>query len=176
VFIIQFICKFFYSYQTLSPANLQNTQEKLSICWNQDKCLYLILIGLIVFSTIWNLQWKRIGHNTRIKFRPEKDSTFETALEIIPYLITVFTINHDVYGFIVSLVIIGILGLIIVQTGNIQACAYFFLHGYHIYSSGKNKILTKKSQEQYLLLLDASVDGIEARELTKRVFIVFENR
>lgn len=176
VFILQIVSKFFYSYSSLSSCDFPKTHDKLFACWNEDKWLYLVLIGLILFSTIWNLQWKRIHHNTRIKFKPEEDSTLEAVLTIVAYLAIAFTINLDAYGIIVSLVILIVLGIAIVQTGNMQVCLYFLLHGYHIYSSGKNKILTKKSLEQYLLLLDESPDGIEARELTKKVYIVFEKR
>lgn len=176
VFILQIISKFWHGYTTLDSVAFPKIQDRILACWVQDKWLYLILFGLIVFSIIWDMRWKRYRHNTRIKFRPEEDSTLEAALTIVAYLAIAFTINLDAYGIIVSLVILVVLGIAIVQTGNMQVCLYFLLHGYHIYTCGKNKILTKKSLEQYLLLLDDSPDGIEARELTKKVYIVFENR
>lgn len=176
VFILQIISKFWYGYTTLDSAVFPKIQDRFLACWAQDKWLYLILLGLIVFSIIWDIRWKRNRHNTRIKFSPEEDSTLEAALTIVAYLAIAYTINLDAYGIIVSLVILIVLGFAIVQTGNIQVCLYFLLHGYHIYTCGKNKILTKKSREQYLLLLDDSSDGIEAQELTQKVYIVYENR
>lgn len=176
VFILQIVSKFFYNYMTFSLIDFPRIQDKLLACWNQDKWLYFILLALVLFSTIWNLRWKRMQNNTRIKYKPEADSTLEVVLTIVAYLAIAFTINLDTYGFIVSLVILIVLGIAIVQTGNIQVCLYFLLHGYHIYTCGNSKILTKKSLEQYLLLLDDSPDGIEARELTKNVYIIFGNR
>lgn len=176
VFILQIISKFWYGYTALDSVAFPKIQTRILACWAQDKWLYLILFGLIVFSIIWDMRWERDKHNTRIKFRPEEDSTLEAALTIVAYLAIAFTINLDAYGIIVSLVILVVLGIAIVQTGNMQVCLYFLLHGYHIYTCGKNKILTKKSLEQYLLLLDDSPDGIEARELTPKVYIVYENR
>lgn len=173
VFILQIISKFWYGYTTLDSAVFPKNQDRFLACWTQDKWLYLILLGLIVFSIIWDIRWKRDRHNTRIKFRPEEDNTLEAALTIVAYLAIAFTINLDAYGIIVSLVILVVLGIAIVQTGNIQVCLYFLLHGYHIYTCGKNKILTKKSLEQYLLLFDDSPDGIEAWELTQKVYIVY---
>ena len=175
VFILQIISKFWYGYTTLDSAVFPKIQDRFLACWAQDKWLYLILLGLIVFSIIWDIRWKRNRHNTRIKFSPKEDSTLEAALTIVAYLAIAYTINLDAYGIIVSLVILIVLGFAIVQTGNIQVCLYFLLHGYHIYTCGKNKILTKKSREQYLLLLDDSSDGIEAQELTQKVYIVYEN-
>lgn len=175
VFILQIISKFLGCYGTLDLDALPKVYDRILACWAQDKWLYLILFGLIVFSIIWDIGWTKRKHNTRIKFRPEDDITLEAALTIVAYVGMVFTINFDVYGIIVSFVILVVLGMAIVLTGNIQMCLYFLLHRYHIYTCGKNKILTKKSQEEYFLLLDDSPDGIEARELTKNVYMVFKN-
>ena len=176
VFVLQIISKFFYSYTSLISDESTEIKTKIITCWNQDKWLYVGLIILTLFSVIWNLQWKKLKHNTRIKYRPEEDSTLEAVLTIVAYLAIAFTINLDMYGIIVSFIILIVLGIAIVQTGNLQVCLYFLLHGYHIYTSGNNKILTKKSMEQYILMLDDSPDGIEARALTKKVYIVFEKR
>lgn len=176
VFFLQLISKFFYSYSSLNPCEFPQTYERMLACWSEDKWLYLVLIGLIIFSKIWHLQWKRVKHNTRITVKPEKESTIEAVGPIVAYLAGAFTIHLDAHGIIVSFAILIALGVAIVQTGNIQLCLYFFLHGYHIYSSGNKKILTKKSLEHYLLCLDDSPDGIEARELTKNVYIVFEKQ
>ncbi len=176
VFILQIISKLIQCYKNLDKTQIPKIQDRLLACWKNDQLLYAILLFLIVFSIVWDMYWTKNQHNTRIKLNPEEDSTLEAVLTIVAYLAMAFTINLDAYGIIVSAALLIVLGIAIVQTGHIQVFLYFPLHGYHIYTCGKNKIITKKPLEKYRLLLDDEPDGIEARELAPRRYIIFEKR
>ena len=89
------------------------------------------------------------------------------------YLAMVLSFNFDIPGLLFSVAIMLALGFGIVQTGNMHMCLYFFLHGYHVLSLDNVRILTKFSMEEYLLKLEENPNGLEARELTKRVYIIF---
>ena len=171
VYILQFLSYTYSLFCVLDPEKYDTSLCKVKAVWNEGKWLLIILLALIVFSSLWNLQWGHVKHNTRIRYRPETDGTLEAVLAVVPYLAMVFTMNIDVYGALVTIVIMFAFGLAIVQTGHIHMCLSFLLRGYHLYICGNVRIITKLSMEGYLIQLDNEPNGINARELTKNIYI-----
>lgn len=173
VFILQLISKFCVTYAGIKPAKYKSFIDHLRLTWKQAPILFTILVILIALSIVWNDSWKRKRNNTRITHRPTSDNTLEVPLSMIAYLAMVLSFNFDIPGLLFSVAIMLALGFGIVQTGNMHMCLYFFLHGYHVLSLDNVRILTKFSMEEYLLKLEENPNGLEARELTKRVYIIF---
>lgn len=171
VYILQFFSYAYFSYCELDSATYPTTLNKLASMWNDGKWVFVVLLTLIIFSSLWNKQWSRVKHNTRIKYRPETDGTLEAVLATVPYLAMVITLNIDAYGIIATVAIMFAFGFAVVQTGHIHMCLNFLLRGYHIYVCGNVRIMTKASMEEYILQLDNEPNGIEARELTKHIYI-----
>lgn len=171
VYLLQLASYSFFSYSELDAETYPTTLYKLETVWNEGKGIFIVLIALVLFSTLWNKQWVHVKKNTRIKCRPETDSTLEAVLATVPYLAMVFTLHIDAYGIIATVVIMFAFGLAVVQTGHIHMCLNFLLRGYHIYVCGKVRIITKLSMEAYVLQLDNEPNGIEARELTNNIYI-----
>ena len=96
---------------------------------------------------------------------------FEIAFFVIAYLATVLTISLNTYGLLI--VMVFALGWMVDLTDSIYI-PVFFLTGYRIYKSGKVKIITKMSRDQYRLKLDDAIDGVEAKELVQNVYIIFD--
>ena len=171
VYLLQFISHAYFSYVEVDSGAYPTILCKLVTVLNEGKWLFIVLIALILFSTLWNTQWSHVRSNTRIKYRPETDGTLEAVLATVPYLAMVITLHIDAYGIITTIAIMFAFGLAIVQTGHIHMCLSFLLRGYHIYVCGNVRIMTKLSMEQYVLRLDNEPNGIEARELTKNIYI-----
>lgn len=171
VYILQLVSRAYLSYSKIDQNIYPSVLCRLHTVWNEDKWLFIVLFVFIIFSALWNKQWTHIKYNTRIKFRPETDGMLEAVLGTVPYLVMIITLNLDVFGVLVTLVIMFAFGLAIVETGHIYMCLNFLLHGYHIYACGKVRIITKSSMEKYILMLDQEPNGIEARELAKNIYI-----
>lgn len=116
------------------------------------------------------MQWR---HNTRIKYPIDENAIFEIAFSVIAYFATVLTISLNTYGLLIVAAIFLVLGWIVDLTDSIYV-PVFFLTGYHVYKSGKVKIITKMSRDQYRLKMDDAIDGIESRELVQNVYIIFD--
>jgi len=171
VYVLQLISEVVFTYSSLDPEDYPSTVSKLQATWENSKWIFIVLLILIVFSNLYNKQWKRVSYNTRIKYKPEADSMLEIILATVAYLMMVVTLQLNAFGIIATVVIMFALGLGITQTGSIHICLHFLMQGYHIYSYGKVYILTKRSMEEYRLLLDEEPNGIEARQLTEKVYI-----
>ena len=142
-----------------------------AVCSN--RVAIAILLVLFILAGIVQKNFRQGKHNTRIKYQVEENVIFEIAFSVIAYLATVLSISLNTYGFLVIIAVFLVLGWVVDLTDSIYI-PVFFLTGYRIYKSGKVKIITKMSRDQYRLRLDDSIDGIEARELVPNVYIIFD--
>jgi len=158
---------------------MSNYEETVSF---MKKVLYAVssrkvtisaLFILFILAGIIRKQFMRCEHNTRIKYSIDENAIFEIAFSVIAYLATVLTISLNTYGLLIVMAIFLVLGWIVDLTDSIYV-PVFFLTGYRVYKSGKVKIITKMSRDQYRLKMDDSVDGLESRELVQNVYIILD--
>ena len=137
------------------------------------KIAIVTLLVLFILAGFIQKKFRQGKHNARIKYLIEENVVFEIALSVIAYLATVLSITLNTYGIIIVMVVFWGLGWIVDVTDSIYV-PVFFLTGYRVYKSDKVKIITKMSRDQYRLKLDDAIDGLEARELVRNVYIIFD--
>lgn len=138
---------------------------------NSEKVILIILLVLTAFSIIWTRYIKTWKNNSRISFRVSKDSKIEESAFILPYILTVVTFNFDIYGWLICIMVYGVVGLLFVQSRALQTSPIFILSRYHILTDGVNKVITRDTVEAYNLKIDDQPNGIEVRELAKHIYI-----
>ena len=148
--------------------------EKATYIFNDNRIVLLILLVLTIFSIIWTRYIKSWKNNTRVRFRMKEDSKIDESAFILPYVFTIVTFNFDIYGWLICLLIYGSVGLLFVQSRKLQMSPIFIMSRYHILTDGTNKIITRNTVESFNLKLDDQPNGIEARELSKHVYITLE--
>lgn len=148
--------------------------DKVREAIRADIAILLILFFLFVFSIVWTKYIKSWKNNTRIRLKMNSDSKIEEAAFILPYAFTIITINLDVYGWMVCILIYLCVGLLFVQSKKVQMSPVFILSRYNILTNGNVKLITRDSVEAFNLKLDDHPDGIQVRELTKGVYIALD--
>ena len=89
VYLLQFISHAYFSYVEVDSGAYPTILCKLVTVLNEGKWLFIVLIALILFSTLWNTQWSHVRGNTRIKYRPEMDHGVQRPQGLYPFLMAV---------------------------------------------------------------------------------------
>lgn len=130
--------------------------------------LLCICVSIVVILIIQNVKM-----NTRIKAVPGDNITIDVlgyvAAQVIAAFTTVFTdwwIPINVLTFIIT-------GVIFVKSKKVHHALIFVFPLFNrIYQAGGYVIITNYKDEEMRMAQEDSLDGIEARELTKGIFYV----
>lgn len=144
--------------------------EKIKLNFSELKEIIFTLIGLIFISMLVIFILKRIKPNSRCKTKLKSNVTYEAASFLIPYIISIFTIDLDWYGWLINIIIYILFGLITILADIVQFCPVFLLLRFRLYKDfNDNYVYSKLSIEQYNQLCIDQIEGIEAKMLTKHL-------
>ena len=110
---------------------------------------------------------------TRIKHEPKDDVVWESYSGFLaPTLALAGTFFGD-YGVIFSLVIFVVTGIVFVQSRQIHFASVFIFPMFYKIFKGDNVILiTRDSRDGLRLRIEEQPDGIEAKELAPKIYLV----
>ncbi len=143
-------------------------------CLAEDYVLWGVLVLLIVFSVITTICLNNIKPNTRIKYSPQDDITFEIAGYILSQVLTILTIVFTEYWVPICIAIFVFTGIIFIKSKRIHLSPIFVIPlGYTIHQTSEGKILIiRGSRDRFRRVLVDESDGVEARELETGVYFV----
>lgn len=142
--------------------------EKTLLNFSEFKEIIFVLLGFILVSAITIIMLKNVEPNSRKKAKLTDNITYEVASFLIPYIISVFTIDLDWYGWLINIFIYILFGVITLYADVVRLCPVFLLLGFKLYKdSNNNYVYSKLSKEQYNQLCIEQTDGIEAKSITK---------
>lgn len=151
--------------------------EKIKLNFLDSKEIIFTLLGLIFVSVIVIFILNKIKPNSRCKSKLKNNVTYEAASFLIPYIISIFTIDLDWYGWLINIIIYILFGLITILADIVQLCPVFLLIGFKLYKDyNGNYVYSKLSIEQYNQLCTDQIDGIEAKMLTTHLSISTINK
>lgn len=132
-----------------------------------------ILVLLIVLSIVIINQVKKIGMNRRIKSIPEKNITHEMIGYLVAQVVTVATTLFTDWWILINIVLFVVIGMFFVKSKAVYTSPLFVVPlGNRIYQAGEDVIITNYSLQEMRIEQEDTSDGLEARELTNRVFYV----
>lgn len=157
-------------YKELEPAPTGNFVQ---YCQWSDFLIWGMLISLIIFSLICSWSLKKLPMNTRVKDTPNDNIIWEVAGYVLAQVLTILTILFSDYWVIMTLVIFVVAGVVFVNSRKVHYSPLFFiLMGYSIFRCSNIVVITDYSKEGLRLAVEGNTDGVEARELTEKVFLI----
>ena len=127
--------------------------EKAACVFSDNQIVMVILLTLIGFSIVWTRYIKLWKNNTRVQTRMKEDSKIDESAFVFPYIVTILTFNLDVYGWLICLLIYGVVGLLFVQSRKLQMSPIFILSCYHILTDGTKRLLPETRWNRLILSL-----------------------
>ena len=141
--------------------------EKIQLNFSESREIILVLFGFIFISTLVILILKKVRPNTRCKATLKNNVTYEVASFLVPYIVSVLTIDLNWYGWLINIIIYVFFGIVMMYADIVHLCPIFLLLGFKLYKdSNENYVYSKLSKEQYNQLCIEQKDGIEAKTLT----------
>lgn len=111
--------------------------------------------------------------NTRIKSVPEKNITHEITGYVLAQVIALATTVFTDWWIPINLIMFFSFGFYFVKSKAVHTSPVFVIPlGNRIYQSGDDVIITDFTLQEMKIIQEDNPDGIEARELTNRVFYV----
>ena len=157
-------------YKGLEPVPTANF---IQYCHWSDFLILGVLISLIVFSLFCSQALKKLSMNTRVKVSPNDNIIWEAAGYVLAQVLTILTILLTDYWVIMSLLIFVVAGVIFVNSKKVHYSPIFFvLMGYNIFQCDNTIAITNYSKDGLRLAIESNTDGVEARELTEKVFLI----
>lgn len=159
----------------LNNNSTNNIFDKVWFAIAGNKAMIIILIILLAFSIIIMLSITKWKNNTRIYIKAEKNETINGLWMFSSYILPILVCGYNLYIGFVLLILLLLVGFAVVRGGYIHFSLAFIILGYKIYSSDKMIMVTKYKMERYNLLIDENENGIEARRISKNVFIILDH-
>ncbi|WP_418205574.1 hypothetical protein [Anaerotignum faecicola] len=141
--------------------------EKMRLNFSESREIIFVLLGFIVISALVIFILRKVSPNSRCKALLKNNVTYEVASFLLPYIISIFTIDLNWYGWLINVVIYILFGIVMMYADIVHLCPIFIFLGFKLYKdSNDNYIYSKLSKEQYNLLCIEQNDGIESKTLT----------
>lgn len=138
-----------------------------------DLCFLVILMIFIVASIIISNRLKNIKMNTRVKLIPGNNITYDMTGYLLAQVTTVATTVFTDWWIPINIVLFVIFGFFFVGANKVYICPLFVVPmGNKIYEAGDSVIITRYSRQAMINAQEDNPDGLEARELTEKVFYV----
>lgn len=141
--------------------------EKLRLNFSESREIIFVLLGFIVISALVIFFLRNVSPNSRCKALLKNNVTYEVASFLLPYIVSIFTIDLNWYGWLINVVVYILFGIVMMYADIVHLCPIFIFLGYKLYKdSNDNYVYSKLSKEQYNLLCIEQNDGIERKTLT----------
>ena len=113
------------------------------------------------------------GYIEQIKHKPIDNIIWEVAGYILAQVLTILTILFSDYWVVMSLVIFAVAGVIYVSSKKVHYSPIFLIPmGYSVFQCEKSVVITNYSKDGLRLAIESKPNGVEARELTEKVFLI----
>lgn len=140
---------------------------------SSDMLIWSILIIFIVVSIVITNKLKNIKMNSRVELIPDKNITHEMTGYLLAQITTAVTTIFSNWWIPINLVLFVVFGFFFVGSNKVHTSPLFVIPmGNKIYESGENIIITKYSKQAMRIAQEDNPDGLEARELTEKVFYI----
>lgn len=132
-----------------------------------------ILLLLIIFSVFVIARIRKIKMTTRIKHEPKDDVVWESYTGFLaPALALAGTFFGD-KGLIFSLVIFVATGIAFVISEKVYLASVFIIPMFYKIFKAENAVLiTRESRDGLRLRIEDEPDGVEAKELAPKIYLV----
>lgn len=138
-----------------------------------DLLVWGILLLFIATSIIITNRIKNIKMNSRVKLIPEKNITHEMTGYLLAQVATAATTVFTDWWIPINIVLFVVFGFFFVGSNKVYTSPLFVVPmGNRIYEAGDSVIITKYSKQAMRIEQEDNPDGLEARELTEKVFYV----
>ena len=144
-------------------------------CEKEEANYYVwgILIGFIILSFFIINRIRKTKMNTRIRLVPNKNITHKVLGYLPAQIITVATTLFTDWWVFIDVMIFLVFGVFFVKSKAIHTSPLFVIPlGNRIYQAGDDVIITKYSLQEIKIEQEDHMDGLEARELTNRIYYV----
>ena len=132
-----------------------------------------ILLIFVAVSIFINHRVKKIKMNTRVRLIPEKNITHEMMGYLLAQVVAVATTMFIDGWIFINIVLFVVIGFFFVGSNKVYTSPLFvFPLRNKIYESGDSIIITKYSLQGMKIAQEEAADGLEARELTEKVYYV----
>lgn len=159
-------------------AEWQTLEEKklafFSYCDTGTKILWGILVCLTVFSIIETIIISNLRMNSRIKKKPGDNVTLDMLGYIAAQVSTIVSMAITDFWLIIDVVIFLMTGVYYLLSGKVYTSPIFTLGmGRRVYNTEDGCIvITRMSPEDLLRAYEDEVDGIEARQIDRKVYML----
>ena len=138
-----------------------------------DLLVWGILLLFIATSIIITNWIKNIKMNSRVKLIPEKNITHEMTGYLMAQIATAATTVFTDWWIPINIVLFVVFGFFFVGSNKVHTSPLFVVPMWNkIYEAGDSVIITKYSKQAMRIEQEDNPDGLEARELTEKVFYV----
>ena len=166
IFIISVLSEDIYSNE--SKIGLT---KKILFALRNKSIILLFLLSLIIISMIIAWSIKKWRNNTRIHKRVKRDKTTDELLIPVSCIIPIGLCIFNVYYGIIALFVFLLVGIVVIRSGKVDTCFIFVIMGYRIYENDEITVFSKYDMETLNLLISENINGIEARQISKNVYI-----
>jgi hypothetical protein len=139
----------------------------------KDICICCVCGVLLAFSAIYCKLFFKKENNMRIHNVAGSNIVWDAfsylAINIITVILPACLSDS---GVAVDIIIIIVFGIVFINGDKVYASPIFLLHRYKVYECNNYIVLTTMSREKFNIQVEETIDGVEARELTKGVYIV----
>ena len=145
-----------------------------AVRWKTDNFLLVgILITFIAAAILITLYMRNVKPNTRIKAVPDKNITYEMAGGLLAQVIAVATTIFSDWWIPINLVLFVTVGVFFVKSKNVHMSPLFvFPLCNRVFQSDEYVFITNYTLQEMKIALEDNPDGLEARELTSRIYYV----
>lgn len=138
-----------------------------------DLLVWGILLLFIAASIIITNRIKNIKMNSRVTLIPEKNITHEMTGYLLAQVATAATTVFTDWWIPINTVLFVVFGFFFVGSNKVHTSPLFVVPmGNKIYEAGDSIIITRYSKQAMRIEQEDNPDGLEARELTEKVFYV----
>ena len=132
-----------------------------------------ILLLLIIFSVFVMIRIRKIKMTSRIKYEPKDDFVWEAYTGFLAPALALAGTFFGEYGLLFSLVIFAITGIAFVRSKQVHlASVFIFPLCYRVFKAENAVLFTKDSRDGLRLRIEEELDGIEAKELVPKIYLV----
>lgn len=152
----------------------QAAQTDEAVRWKTDDFLIVgILIAFIAAALLITLYMRNVKPNTRIKAVPDRNITYEMAGGLLAQVFAVATTICSDWWIPINLVLFAIVGVFFVKSKNVHLSPLFvFPLCNQIFQNDKYVFITNYTLQEMKIAQEDNSDGLEARELTNRIYYV----
>ena len=132
-----------------------------------------IFLLLIIFSVFVMIGIRKMKMTSRIKYEPKDDVVWEVYTGFLAPALALAGTYFGEYGLIFSLMIFAITGIVFVRSKRVYlATVFIFPLCYRVFKTENAVLITKDSRDGLRLRIEKESDGVEAKELAPKIYLV----